>query len=220
MPQRDTIHEMVKQALMKSGWDITHDPYTIFYGERFLHVDLGAVEMPQLGQLEGTIVGAQREGKRIAVEIKDFRNRGATMDTITIYHDILKQAILDYAKFRPSHGDIRTDALIDEARGRYALLHVGWDRGSRIHGNTLYVTLQGEKVHIEYDGFGYGISDDLVARGIPAEHIVLAYLPGAPTLAEYEREESRVKASPSSNGNEFNFAASRMHDHPSAIEAR
>jgi len=42
MPQRDTIHNLVKQALINSGWEITDDPYRIYYGERSLFVDLGA----------------------------------------------------------------------------------------------------------------------------------------------------------------------------------
>ncbi len=41
MPQRDSSHDMVKNALTKSGWEITNDPYVISYGERFLFVDLG-----------------------------------------------------------------------------------------------------------------------------------------------------------------------------------
>jgi len=42
MPQKDSIHNPVKQALVKDGWEITDDPYVIAYGERFLFVDLGA----------------------------------------------------------------------------------------------------------------------------------------------------------------------------------
>ena len=42
MPARDSIHSLVKQALIKDGWTITDDPFVITYGERFLFVDLGA----------------------------------------------------------------------------------------------------------------------------------------------------------------------------------
>ena len=42
MSQRDSIHNAVKEALMKDGWEITDDPYVIAYDERFLFVDLGA----------------------------------------------------------------------------------------------------------------------------------------------------------------------------------
>lgn len=106
------------------------------------------------------------------------------MDTITGYRDIIKQALFDYARLRPSHGDIRTDAVIDETHDRYALMQAGWDRGQRVRGNILYLTIRNEKVYIEYDGIGYGISEDLAARGIPEDRIVLAYMPEAQTLAD------------------------------------
>ncbi|HEY9651813.1 MAG TPA: element excision factor XisH family protein, partial [Coleofasciculaceae cyanobacterium] len=42
MPQRDAIHNVIRQALIKEGWEITDDPYVISYGERFLFIDLAA----------------------------------------------------------------------------------------------------------------------------------------------------------------------------------
>jgi len=29
MPQKDESHQLVKEALIKDGWDITDDPYVI-----------------------------------------------------------------------------------------------------------------------------------------------------------------------------------------------
>ncbi|HBE20496.1 MAG TPA: XisI protein [Cyanobacteria bacterium UBA11149] len=96
------------------------------------------------------------------------------MDTTTKYREILKQLILEYAKLRPSHGQIRIDAVCDEIRDRYALMHVGWDGSRRVRGNLLYVVIQEGKILIEYDGIGYGISSDLIARGIPESDIIFA----------------------------------------------
>ncbi len=68
MPPRDTIHQIVKQAIIKDGWSITDDAYVISYGDRFKFVDLG---------IEGRFIGAERENSRIAIEIKEFRGRSA-----------------------------------------------------------------------------------------------------------------------------------------------
>ena len=70
MSARDIIHNSVKNALIKDGWIITHDPFTIQYKELKLSADLGA-ERP---------IAAQREGKKIVVEIKSFVGRSAVQD--------------------------------------------------------------------------------------------------------------------------------------------
>lgn len=98
------------------------------------------------------------------------------MDTTTLDREIVKQVIGRYAQLRPSHGEIRLDTVFDDIHERYALMQVGWDRGRRVRGNLIYITLGEGKVWIEYDGMESGISQDLIARGISSERIVLAYL--------------------------------------------
>ena len=62
MAARDTFHEAVKQALIKDGWTITHDPFFLPFGGIDMYVDLGAEK----------IIAAERAGQQIAVEIKSF----------------------------------------------------------------------------------------------------------------------------------------------------
>lgn len=40
MPARDALHEIVKTSLVKDGWQITHDPYTLAFGDRDVYADL------------------------------------------------------------------------------------------------------------------------------------------------------------------------------------
>ena len=42
MPARDRLHNAVKNALIRDGWTITHDPLRLTSGRRNLYVDLGA----------------------------------------------------------------------------------------------------------------------------------------------------------------------------------
>ncbi len=62
MSRRDTHHQAVKNALIKDGWTITDDPLRIRYGGVDFFVDLGAEKL----------LAAEKEGQRIAVEIKSF----------------------------------------------------------------------------------------------------------------------------------------------------
>ena len=62
MPAKDAFHQVVKIALQKDGWQITHDPYTLQAGTIELYIDLGAEK----------VVAAEKDGQKIAVEIKSF----------------------------------------------------------------------------------------------------------------------------------------------------
>ncbi|MEO0768401.1 MAG: element excision factor XisH family protein [Cyanobacteria bacterium J06649_4] len=83
---------MVKQALVKDGWQITNDPYVISYGERFLFVDLAATGQAKLNGLQGQFIGAAKDDQQIAVEIKEFRGPSAIAS--------LEQAIGQYVLYR------------------------------------------------------------------------------------------------------------------------
>lgn len=89
MAQRDSIHNAVRQALVRDGWEITDDPYVIAYGERFLFVDLGAEESQASA---GSFIGASRSDLRIAVEIKELRGQSVIVE--------LEQAIGQYVLYR------------------------------------------------------------------------------------------------------------------------
>jgi hypothetical protein len=62
MPARDSIHAAVVNALVKDGWEITDDPLYLEFGNRHLFIDIGAED--------SALVSLEREGVRIAIEIK------------------------------------------------------------------------------------------------------------------------------------------------------
>lgn len=62
MSRRDTLHFALRRTLEKDGWTITSDPLILELGQTILKADLGAEK----------IFTAEKEGRKIAVEIKDF----------------------------------------------------------------------------------------------------------------------------------------------------
>jgi hypothetical protein len=82
MPQRDVYHDAVKNALIKDCWEITADPLLLQFGGRNVYVDLEA-ESP---------MAAEKNGRKIAVEVKSFRNPSEVND--------LEKAVGQYVMYR------------------------------------------------------------------------------------------------------------------------
>src|SRR5262245_6036959 len=70
MTAKDRYHEVVKTALIKDGWTITHDPFKLEVGRSKLYIDLAAERL----------IAADKEGQRIAVEVKSFLGHSVIAD--------------------------------------------------------------------------------------------------------------------------------------------
>ena len=82
MARLDKIHSIVRTALEKDGWKVTHDPYKIEYKKLVLWADLGAEKM----------FAAERADKKIVVEVKSFIQASHVQD--------LKLALGQYDLYR------------------------------------------------------------------------------------------------------------------------
>ncbi|AFY35672.1 XisH family protein [Calothrix sp. PCC 7507] len=80
MSAKDVFHEVVKKALQKDGWQITHDPLPISVGGVNVSIDLAAEKL----------IAAEREGEKIAVEVKSFLEKSSA---ISEFHTALGQFI-------------------------------------------------------------------------------------------------------------------------------
>ena len=68
---KDIYHKIVKEALIKDGWTITHDPYLIPRHKRKPYeADLGAEKF----------FAAERDLEKIVVEVKSFIGTSVTYD--------------------------------------------------------------------------------------------------------------------------------------------
>jgi len=94
---KDIFHEPFVRALQKEGWTITHDPLTIPFDGTELFVDIGAERL----------IGAVRDGERIAVEIKSFLKPSPVQD--------LKEAVGQYILY----GDIMAESPDNADRTLY-----------------------------------------------------------------------------------------------------
>jgi hypothetical protein len=86
---RDKFHQTVKEALEKDGWSITEDPLRLSNGKVDVEIDLGAEKL----------IGAERRGEKIAVEVKNFISHSPVNDFEDAYGQyLLYRKILNKAK--------------------------------------------------------------------------------------------------------------------------
>ena len=78
---KDIFHNIVREALLCDGWEITHDPFKIMLGQRRGYIDLAA---------EKEVIAAEKESQKIAVEIKSFVGNSDLDD----FEDALGQFLL------------------------------------------------------------------------------------------------------------------------------
>jgi len=87
MPQYDLYHNEVKSSLLKDGWTITDDPFTLEYKGLRLYADLGAEK----------IFAAEKQQQKIVVEIKVFNQPSLitelekTLGQYNIYQSLIKR---------------------------------------------------------------------------------------------------------------------------------
>ena len=76
---KDIIHNTVRTALEKDGWEITDDPLYLNVAEVEVYIDLGAERL----------LAAEKGDQKIAVEIKTFLNHSALSE----FHTVLGQCL-------------------------------------------------------------------------------------------------------------------------------
>ena len=109
MPARDKFHDTVRNALIKDGWTITDDPLTLKFGETELYVDLGA----------GKVLAAEKEGQKIAVEIKSFLGKSIIAETqdaigqFIMYREVLNDYEADRTLFLAISDDVLENNFSD-----------------------------------------------------------------------------------------------------------
>jgi hypothetical protein len=90
----------------------------------------------------------------------------------TVYRRVLRRLVNDYARHRPSHGQIEPIPVCDPKSDNCLLIHTGWDNIRRIHAVIFHLRLRDGKVLIEEDGLEQGIAQDLLDVGVSPKDIV------------------------------------------------
>jgi XisI protein len=99
------------------------------------------------------------------------------MDTPDCWHSLLEKILREYVAILKPYGDVKTYLIVSQDRNHFFLMHEGWNDQRRVHGIIVHAEIRDGKIWIHYDGLEDGITDELVAAGVPKDCIVLAFHP-------------------------------------------
>ena len=103
------------------------------------------------------------------------------MDRVNHYRMLIKRLLLEKEALFRRFGQEGAEqyCVLDEARDHYLLVNSGWVRERRLHGATLYLRIHEGKIWVEEDWTEDGITNELVANGVPKDDIILGFQPPA-----------------------------------------
>lgn len=97
------------------------------------------------------------------------------MDNVIKYQSLIKEAIQKHNS--PSinnYDEFESQIILDDDRGHYLLLNVGWNEYERIFSCMLHIDLKDGKIWIRQD-WTEGIVDYFLENDVPKTDIVLAF---------------------------------------------
>ena len=102
---RDLFHENVREALLKEGWNITHDPLRVPIDGSYMEVDIAAE----------ILFAAERGEEKIAVEVKSFLGKSFMNN----FHEAMGQ----YLDYRSALEDFDSQRIVFLALPHFAYQH-------------------------------------------------------------------------------------------------
>lgn len=99
------------------------------------------------------------------------------MDRLDQYREILYKILSQYTPLMSKLDRITSTVIVSEDRNHFIVINEGWDGKRRIHSLIFHAEIRDGKLWMHHDGIDHGITEELVAAGIPKDHIVLAFHP-------------------------------------------
>ena len=100
-----------------------------------------------------------------------------SLEKIQNYRAIIKQILSQYARYKPSYGEIEIQTLFDVENDHYQVLWLGWNKEERIYGCSMHLDIQAEKIWIQANNTEMDIAEALVEKGVPKKDIVIGLQP-------------------------------------------
>ncbi len=89
---------------------------------------------------------------------------------------IITKILMEYSQIPYAHGQLK-DKLVIVPKQDYLLITLGTEGDKRTHDCIVHLEIIDRQIWIQCDGIESGIATDLIGAGIPANQIVLGFLP-------------------------------------------
>lgn len=101
-----------------------------------------------------------------------------TQNSLDQHCQALYQILQNYCEILNRQQDGSTSkVIVSDGHTRYLLITEGWSGKKRIHALIFDAEIRNDKIWLHHDGLDHGITNELIAAGVPKEHIVLAFHP-------------------------------------------
>jgi hypothetical protein len=97
------------------------------------------------------------------------------MEKVARFRPILVEIIEQEAQHRPGSSNVEVCQIYDDQHQHYQLLYIGWQGDTRVFAPVIHLRIHNGKIWVEHDGTEDGVTEKLLAAGIPRDEIVLAF---------------------------------------------
>lgn len=99
------------------------------------------------------------------------------MDKLVLYQGAIISFLKEYASIPNAvpTGDVKENLIIDTENNHFQLLSVGWQKNKFIFAPILHFDIVDGKVWIQQNNTEVFVADELMARGIAKDDIVLGF---------------------------------------------
>lgn len=100
------------------------------------------------------------------------------MDKITIYQNAIIALLEEYAAVKPANmPNVEHQILADLKRNHFALIRLGWEDNRFVYHCVMHFDIKNGKVWLQQNWTDQNVADELTAKGVGRQDIVLGFVP-------------------------------------------
>ena len=106
------------------------------------------------------------------------------MDKITLYQNAIIDLLKEYVSIKPVNmKDTEQQLIVDRERNHFAFVRLGWEGDQFIYQCIIHFDIKDGKIWLQQNRTDQKLIDELIAKGINQNDIVIGFIPPYARLA-------------------------------------